>query len=324
MFEHLRRNSQLRVLALLGLATVLSLAAFGLYRALQGNWIAASIDFGMVLLIGGPLAYALRTGSAVGPGIFACAANTLGCAAACYVIGPASLPWAYVVLTTNFFIAGPRQALACNLLLTLALLLIPQLFTQPIDRLSAVVAAAMITLFVYLFALRIKHDQQAMEELASLDILTGVPNRRAMELVLGKALVQHRGRHAHYGLVILDIDHFKEVNDTWGHSAGDDVLTDLASILVAQMRKQDRVFRFGGEEFVVLLKVDAEGELEAASERLHLALRDQLRGPGGPVTVSMGAALAGDEDRWQEWFSLADTALYRAKGNGRDSAVVAR
>lgn len=323
MFNRLRRNSQLGILTLLGLTTSGTLALFAVYRALHGQWGPAAIDFAIVVLILAPVVHALRSGNTGGPGALLCTTNTLGCAAACLVIGPVALPWVYLVLMTNFLIAGPRQSLAFNLLLTVAVVSMPDMFEQPIERVGVAVVAALVTLFAYLSALRVSNDQQELEVLASVDALTGMPNRRMMERGLQDALSRHRAGDRNHGLLIVDIDHFKEVNDTYGHAAGDAALADLASILKFEMRKLDRVFRFGGEEFVVLLHVDSRDDLWAASERLRQAVRNGLRGPGGRITISLGGAMAGEEERWQEWFSLADEALYRAKNNGRDSTVIA-
>lgn len=323
LLTRFQRNTQLGIVVLLGLTTALTLAIFAVVRAWQGEWAAAWIDFGIVVLICVPVLYAMRTGNTAGPGAFLCAANSLSCAVACYAIGSASLPWVYLVLMTNFFIAGPRQALACNLLLTSALLFIPHMFQAPIERMSAVAAGGLVTLFAYLSALRVSSDQQVLEELASLDALTGLPNRRMMERALEEATHAQRSGRRNHGLLIVDIDHFKEVNDSYGHAAGDAAIADLAAILKFEMRKQDRVFRFGGEEFVVLLDAASHEDLRAAAERLRQAVRSGLRGPAGRITVSLGGSLAGEEERWQEWFSLADEALYRAKNNGRDSSVIA-
>lgn len=323
MLKRLRRNSQLGILTLLGAATTSTLAMFAAYRALHGQWPAAAVDFGIVMLIGLSVIHALRSGNTAGPGAFLCATNSLGCAVACYVIGPASLPWVYLVLMTNFLIAGPRLALVFNLLLTVALMLMPRMLELPVERFSAAAVAALVTLFAWLSALRVSNEQQELEVLASLDALTGLPNRRMMEQALEGAVARHRAGDRSHGLLIVDIDHFKEVNDTHGHAAGDAAIADLAAILKFEMRKYDRVFRFGGEEFVVLLDVDTRHDLWTASERLRLAVRNGLRGPGGRITVSLGGAMAGEEDRWQEWFSMADEALYRAKNSGRDSTVIA-
>lgn len=323
MLKRLQRNSQLGIVVLLGLSTVLTLAIFAVYRALHGHWAAAAVDFGIMLLIGAPTVYALRTGNTAGPGMWLCTTNSLGSAVACYVIGPASLPWVYLVLMTNFFIAGARQALCFNLLLTLVLLWLPHMFVLPIDRASAAAAAALVTLFAYLFALRVSSDHRVLEDLASRDALTGLPNRRMMERALEEAVTLQRTGKRRHGLLIADLDHFKEVNDSYGHAAGDAAIADLGAILEFEMRKHDRVFRFGGEEFVILLEVDSPEDLRVASERLRQAVRNGLRGPAGRITVSLGGAMAGEEERWQDWFSLADEALYRAKNNGRDSSVIA-
>ncbi|MET0815105.1 MAG: GGDEF domain-containing protein [Pseudoxanthomonas sp.] len=323
MFNRLQRNSQLGILVLLGLITSFTLAVFAVYRVVQGQLGHATLDFSILVLICVPVLYAMRTGKSVGPGAFMCITNSVGCATACYLIGPTALPWVYLVLMTNFFIAGSRQALAFNLLLTVSLMLMPHMFGPLIDRVSAAVAAALVTLFAYLFALRVSTDHQVLEELASLDALTGLPNRRMMEQVLEEAVATNLAGKGSRGLLIADLDHFKEVNDTHGHNAGDVAIADLAAILKFEMRKHDQVFRFGGEEFVMLLNVDSAEGLRAAAERLRHAVRRGLRGPGGRITVSLGGAMAGEEETWQEWFSLADEALYRAKNSGRDSSVIA-
>ena len=323
MLKRFDHNSQLRIIILLGSAAALTLSLFAVYRLATGSWSAAAVDLAIALVIGGAVVHAVRSGRGAGPGAFLCVTNTVGCAVACAIIGPTALPWIYLVLMTNFFITGKRLALAFNVLLGAAVMVLPGMFVQQIDRVSAVVTAALVTLFAYLFALRVSSEHQQLEELASLDALTGLANRRMMEGALEKALLERRTGSRHYGLVIIDIDHFKEVNDTYGHAAGDAAIADLAAILTFEMRRNDRVFRFGGEEFVVLLVVEDHAGLRAASERLRNAVRNGLRGPGGRITISLGGALMGDEERWQDWFSLADAALYKAKNSGRDSSVIA-
>ncbi len=323
LIDKFRSDSQRGVIVLLGVITAATLVGFAVFRASQGQWAAAATDLAIALAIIGPVAYALRTGHTAGPGVLMCVSNALGCAVACWVVGASAMHWIFLVLMTSFFVTGPRLALVSNLLLTAVVLSVPGLFENLLHQVSVAVTAALVTLFAYLFAIHVRSDQHVLETMASLDALTGVPNRRAMEHALTTALERHRAGQGNYGLVIMDIDHFKEVNDSYGHAAGDTAIADLAAILKFQMRKQDFVFRFGGEEFVVLLAVDSREGLHAATERLRLAVRSGLRGPGGRITVSLGAAMASDEERWQEWFSLADEALYRAKNGGRDNSVIA-
>ncbi len=322
MLQRLKSDSQLRLIALLGLTTAFMLSVFAIFRAFRGEWPAALTDAAIAAMLCGPVAWALRSGNTRGPGLVLCVTSSIACAVAAWVIGPSASQWLYLVLMTNFFITTPRPALASNLLLTFAVLLMPHLFGSAFQTAAVAVTAALVTLFAYLFAIRVRDDQQQLETMASLDALTGVPNRRMMERALTSAVERHREEDQSYGLIILDLDMFKEVNDSFGHAAGDAAIADLAVILKFEMRQGDAIFRFGGEEFVALVSVQTAAELQAAAERLRIAVRNALRGPGGRITVSLGAAMLGSEDRWQEWFSLADEALYRAKKNGRDNTVI--
>ena len=322
MLDLLRRNSQLGLITLLGLTTAFTVACFAVFRAWRGETAAALIDLGIVIAISGPVVYAIRTGRTEGPGSLLCVMNSLCSAVACWLLGEPSVPWMYLVLMTNFFIATPKLALPSNVALTVAVLLVPRLFDGALQMASVAASAALVTFFAYLLAMRISFDRGVLEQIASLDALTGLPNRRMMEQALTTAVARQRAGQGAYGLVILDIDHFKEVNDTYGHPAGDAAIADLAAILKHEMRKQDQIFRFGGEEFVALIHVDSHEDLITTTERLRLAVRGALRGPGGRITVSLGAALLRKEDRWQEWFSLADAALYRAKSMGRDTSII--
>ncbi|QNH24414.1 GGDEF domain-containing protein [Xanthomonas theicola] len=144
-----------------------------------------------------------------------------------------------------------------------------------------------------------------------------------LERSLSQRVADLRRKTRRHGLIVLDIDHFKEANDFYGHAAGDRTLTELAARLRFEVRAPDEVFRFGGEEFVVVARLQSRSELAAFSKRLHQAAREALRGPNGNITVSLGAAMLCDEQHWQDWFSRADTALYQAKNGGRDNDVVA-
>ena len=318
----MRRDSQLRLLTALGFSAATLILCFGVYRLLDGEVFAAALDLAVAASICSLVVYALRTGNTERTGIALCVVDTLACILVCLAIGSIAVYWHYLVLITNFFIAPRRVALIANLVLTASMLAILGPSQAPILTASIATSSALVTFFTYFFATRIKVDRSKLEEIASLDALTGLPNRRTMEQVLVQAMQLHRNEGVPYGLIILDIDHFKQVNDSYGHSAGDAVLQDLAEILKLQMRKQDNVFRFGGEEFVVLVEVLRVADLRVAAERIRLAVRTSLHGPAGRVTVSAGAALLGNEENWQEWFSLADAALYRAKSVGRDRSVI--
>lgn len=295
---------------------------FASYRLLQGEHLAAIVDAGLAVAICIPVVYALLTGDTKRAGIALCIIDSLFCILVSWAIGPIAVYWHYLVLVTNFFIVTPKLALIFNVLVVVFMLSIIAPQQPAVTNWAIAVSATLLTCFTYFFALRNNVDRDMLEEIASVDALTGMPNRRTMERCLTEAVEHHRTHQTSYGLIILDIDHFKQVNDSYGHAAGDAVLADLSAILKHQMRKRDQVFRFGGEEFVVLVEVGTPDDLHLAAERIRLAIRGALRGPGGRITVSAGAALLGQEENWQEWFSLADSALYRAKNRGRDQSML--
>ena len=255
-------------------------------------------------------------------GVLLCLANIGGCLLAAWLFGRDALPWTYLALMSNFFIVRNGIATPLNLLLAAGLLLMPSLLLGP-ARLQALVVITLVFGFGYHFSRRLQGDRTRLEQLATLDALTGLPNRRALEKALQQQTNGLREARFRQGLVVLDIDHFKDVNDRYGHAAGDTALSDLAAILRFELRENDQVFRFGGEEFVVLADVGSREALACFTERLRKAVYQALRGPGGRITISLGAAMYAGEERWQDWFARADAALYAAKGLGRNSEVVA-
>lgn len=170
-----------------------------------------------------------------------------------------------------------------------------------------------------------------LEQTATTDELTGLRNRLSlrMELRAVRSRIERHGER--YGLLMIDLDRFKAVNDQQGHVAGDQVLRLVATTLKAAMRPEDGAYRYGGEEFVILLRIRRAREATVAAERIRHAIEAMgLPHPGNPphgyvtacvgVTVVGSADLAVDDDAW---FVRADMALYRAKALGRNRCEVA-
>lgn len=175
---------------------------------------------------------------------------------------------------------------------------------------------------------RKKRDEDDLRDAATKDFLTGLFNRRAFEEAATKELDRWRRERDPLSIVIIDADHFKNVNDTYGHGTGDEVLRALARAVQDQVRVIDLVARLGGEEFVVLLpSTDAIGA-RAGAERIRVAIEGlRVRAADGTVvrfTVSAGIAEASrDVDSLQGLLDRADGALYEAKRRGRNRSVIA-
>ncbi len=157
------------------------------------------------------------------------------------------------------------------------------------------------------------------------DPLTGLLNRRAGEELLAEEAQRARRLEAGFALMLIDLDHFKTVNDRFGHAAGDRLLQHVATLLGAQLREIDRLVRWGGEEFVVLLPATTLDEACTLARRLGERLRSLPLVWGEeplPMTASIGiTAWAGADDSPAQTLVRADTALYEAKRSGRDRFV---
>jgi diguanylate cyclase (GGDEF)-like protein len=169
------------------------------------------------------------------------------------------------------------------------------------------------------------HEQ--MQELASRDGLTGLLNRRVFEEVLAREFKASRRYHAPASLLLVDVDHFKRVNDLFGHAAGDDVLKAVAALMHRAVRDTDSVGRCGGEEFGIVLPHTSLVSAAVLAERLRDQIgRHEFDTDGGRVriTVSMGIAQLPDGTihAVSEWMAAADAAMYDAKGSGRNGVVI--
>lgn len=170
--------------------------------------------------------------------------------------------------------------------------------------------------------------REALKTQSIKDPLTGLYNRRYLQEVLEREIRRSIRSEQHLGILILDLDHFKKFNDTYGHEAGDSVLRETASLLVRSVRAEDFVCRYGGEEFVVVLPTADLRAAEARAQRIREKLRDLLvmdHGRSlGIITASIGVAALPDQGtNEKELLQAADAALYRAKREGRDRVVVA-
>jgi two-component system cell cycle response regulator len=182
---------------------------------------------------------------------------------------------------------------------------------------GAIVSAVDVTYRVE-YENQLKALNQKLQSLAVTDGLTGLHNHRAFQDYLEEQFQVAMRNRQPLAVILMDVDHFKQYNDTYGHQAGDEVLRQVAQILSAHVREGDFVARYGGEEFVVVLpRTDSESAV-AVAERLREAVQSaewRLR----PVTGSFGVAcIRPDMETRQELIEAADQALYQAKKNGRN------
>jgi len=174
-------------------------------------------------------------------------------------------------------------------------------------------------------AIAIRHAQlfQAQEENALTDELTKLPNRRALAQEFLKEMQRARRHHNAIAFLMIDLDHFKQVNDTYGHLNGDAVLAELAQILKTGARESDVCARYGGEEFGLILHETTEPGARTLAERIRAKVAAATFPGGLKLTISIGVAATGEPALFTQLIDRADQALYTAKQGGRNQVRVA-
>jgi two-component system, cell cycle response regulator len=193
---------------------------------------------------------------------------------------------------------------------------------RPIDR-NELLARARTNILQKRYADRLRETVRQSIEMALYDPLTGLNNRRFLEIQLPAMIETARQRQTPLTLMILDIDHFKQVNDRHGHGAGDEVLKGFAARLLANARGGDLLCRLGGEEFVSVMPGVAIDQAFRIAERTRQSIERQAFPTGGaggsiPLTVSIGLAGLIEGCDAGDLYRRADRALYRAKSQGRN------
>jgi len=186
--------------------------------------------------------------------------------------------------------------------------------------LVVIVAGLVGYLLVREMASRIVESEELLRTAATTDTLTGLANRRAVLARLDDEFARAKRTGSTMGVIMMDVDHFKRVNDSLGHAAGDTVLRELAQRLVGALREYDVIGRVGGEEFLVVASDIQDEGLAELGERLRCAVAAgpvEHKSVPIPVTISAGSALAREGDTPDSLIARADDALYKAKANGR-------
>ncbi|MFN7374649.1 MAG: diguanylate cyclase [bacterium] len=174
--------------------------------------------------------------------------------------------------------------------------------------------------------LRLERLLRLLAERAEVDGLTGLANRAAFNRRWGQEVAEAVRYGKKLALAVFDIDHFKRINDTYGHPAGDEVIQGFASVIVGNVRDSDITCRYGGEEFCVIMPETASEEAGLVAERIRQAVQQVrwAKHAEHPVTVSVGVVgtAGGGAVPATEWFERADKALYAAKNAGRNRVVI--
>ena len=319
--NRLRGNFHLAIVVLFGAITVLGITPFAIYRFVNGQPLIAAIDLMIVACIGAGSIYAWRTGRSKGSAIFVAITYSIGCIAVAHLAGLSGLLWVYPVLVANFLLVSRWPAVGISAIVIVAVAFGDAALTTDAQMLMFVVTSLVVSLFSFVFASRSELQHSQLEALASRDPLTGASNRRGMEAMLEAAMASSVRTGKPLSLLIFDLDRFKQINDDFGHEAGDQVLVQVADVVRGSTRTDDRFFRLGGEEFGLLLPGANAATLWGIAESLRESVESEVQCHGRNVTISIGASRFRPGESVSDWLSRTDAAMYRAKRSGRNRSV---
>ena len=324
MYEEQTLKFQLGMVKLFAILGTLGIAPFAVMRYWQGEYIHAALDLGVVIVAWGNalVAHRQHRASQFNLGI-AASLYTAGGVAVAYLNSPIFVFWMFPAMFANVFLLRALNALVANMLAVIALIPLAFSLDNKVDAVAMLSSLILSSCLAYVFGKQTERQRRMLEKSASQDPLTELGNRRALNQVMKDCLNDFQRNQIPATLIVFDLDYFKLINDRFGHSVGDDLLQKVAQLLNLRIRKTDRAFRFGGEEFVVLARNTPLEEARLFAEQLRLNISLELNAPNGEMTASFGCAQIKPDETLDGWFNRADKAVYQAKDNGRNCVVCA-
>lgn len=320
MINQLQEKYQRSLLLLLSAVAIVGILPFSVIRYLDGNLLVSLIEISLVLGMTVLVTYAHYTKNIRVVSAVIAVFIEVGVVAIVVANGIDSFLWVYPVFAAIFILVWPIEALCLNVVAGVSLVFLSDVF-DAVSLSSYFVTISMLLLSAFVYANHGLKQFRLLETLNTIDALTGAFNRRAMSADIEASISKSERKGATPLLAMVDLDYFKSVNDKYGHAIGDQVLQNFVAITASHIRKYDRVYRYGGEEFVLLIPEIADQQ-QAFINKLREAIKNELKTPDGEeITVSFGVAMWVPGTTADSWLQRADEALYRAKVRGRNCAV---
>lgn len=299
----------------------LAITPFSVWRLSRGDWGQGFFDLALVLVLLA-LAYLCLKGQLLRQIGFAVASiYVLASLFVAYKFGPLGHYWFFPAIVAGFFVVRANEALWLAGLGLIAHVSLAARQGWGIELGTFAATSLLVCIFIHVFTTRLRQDNRRLYLDSTIDSLTGAGNRRLFDDVLAELLQD--ANQEDMSLLMLDIDHFKVVNDRYGHAIGDRCLYRLAQLLMSELHPSEKLFRYGGEEFVLLIKGSA-AKAQALAERLRSDVENNQLIREAKITVSIGIAARCPHESLHAWMRRADDAMYEAKQQGRNRCCIAQ
>lgn len=316
-----RTNEEIIVL-ILSIICMLGLFPFAILRFVRGDLLVAAIDAGGFIAASSVFIYVYRTAKTVFAGQLLASLALSGMVVNVFVLGPADLYFLYPVIIATFFLASSRLALGFTLVSLFAVSIALIQFVNLFEFTKLFLSLLACILFAYVFANQRNKQRDELIKLSSEDPLTGAGNRRALFKRIEHLISSHKRTGEPMSVILLDLDNFKDVNDQLGHIAGDTVLKRVVTATAARIRATDDLYRYGGDEFIVLAMSSTEHKARKLADDIRELVALELSGFADSITVSIGVAQFVQDETAKQWLERADRAMYDAKRAGKNSVSV--
>ena len=322
--QYRKRSTEEYIILSISGASALCVLPLIFVRAFNADWYVAALDLIAVLATGTLFCYVFFTGKIHFARYIMAVLCVLLVSTTIVLKGSSQLPWIYPAIIGVFFLITPKTA--ATAIVGMVLFLLTYLWEQLslLQATQLVITSLICIIYSYAFADRMRQQQKLLLELSTTDTLTEAGNRRAMENKLSEIIEQKlRFSNVHSALILMDLDEFKQINDQHGHAVGDGVLINFVKLIKDRIRSTDRLYRYGGEEFVAIIdNTDLNSSVKLA-EQLRLAIEQASFPAKLQLTISVGVALYKKGETSFEWFGRADKAMYLAKESGRNLCKIA-
>ncbi|MGB1263902.1 MAG: GGDEF domain-containing protein [Cognaticolwellia sp.] len=318
----IERSTSEKMLLILSAGAVVTISPFVYLRWSEADMVMAVIDAVIVAITSAFFAFVYVTRKVKTAKLMIASFLAVAIVTIVAIRGQSHLFWLFPSMISFFYILPERTAgLICGIAITLiAIILFP--ITALLEFLTTLFTLVLTAVFTYVIFSNNHKINEKLTLLTRIDPLTLAGNRRALDNKLVNILADQKRTPSQTSLLLLDLDHFKRINDNYGHASGDRVLVELAKLIRNSSRPLDKLYRFGGEEFIVLpLKVDLFAAQQVA-EKLRRLIAQATFADEISLTVSIGVAQYRAGESAESWISRADAALYAAKNSGRNRVVI--
>lgn len=312
-----RKEKEIIVMGL-SLSYAIGVGLFAVIRYFNHEYMVASLDLVLALFGLYVFLYVFKTRSTNFPGLAIAIISVVGTIATIALKGTEQVYWVYPSAALVFYLLPTRQAVILWSI-SFAIILF-QLMDLPTIKLISIATTIFITsFFCHLFSSTMHDQHKRLRHLANQDVMTQVKNRRAFNQDTEK-LEKSSGLVT---AILFDLDNFKQVNDTYGHATGDQVLNDVTTLVNQFVAKKGHLYRIGGDEFAILCKGKDFNHAYQMAKTIHQEFNQSSINKEHKITLSLAVAQKELDESIKEWLNRLDSALYKAKKSGRNKIVKA-